>query len=171
MEKGIVGKTSSKLTQQKNDLDLLGSEDVYQLVTFTLGDEVYGIDILAVQEIIRMQNITEIPRTSDYVEGVINLRGKVIPVIDLRKRFNLLISEESKDTRIIVVEIENKIIGMIVDSVSKVLRLPSSYVEPPSPIVGGVDSNYIKGVGKLNDMLVIILDLSKINESSMSLVS
>jgi purine-binding chemotaxis protein CheW len=140
-------------------------EDVYQLVTFFLGDEVYGIDILVVQEIIRMQNITDVPRTADYVEGVINLRGKVIPIIDLRKRFNLTVGEETKDTRIIVVEIQDKIIGMIVDGVSKVLRLSASLVEPPSPIVGGVDSNYIKGVGKTTDQLVILLDLTKINDT------
>ena len=145
-------------------------EDIYQLVTFLLGEEMYGIDILAVQEIIRMESITEIPRTADYVEGVINLRGKVIPVIDLRKRFNLPIQDETKDTRIIVVEIEDKIIGMIVDGVSKVLRLPASLVEPPSPIVGGIDSNYIKGVGKVNENLIILLDLTKINDSSMNIM-
>ncbi|MDD5456559.1 MAG: chemotaxis protein CheW [Candidatus Margulisbacteria bacterium] len=154
-----------------NETDLLASEeDIFQLVTFFLGEEVYGIDILAVQEIIRMQVITEIPRTADYVEGVINLRGKVIPVIDLRKRFNLPVQEETKDTRIIVVEIESKIMGMIVDGVSKVLRLPASLVEPPSPIVGGIDSNYIKGVGKVQEMLVILLDLTKINDTNVSLV-
>lgn len=162
---------NEKAVRIQETADLFGSdEEVYQLVTFSLGEEVYGIDILAVQEIIRMQNITEIPRTAEYVEGVINLRGKVIPVIDLRKRFNLPLKENNKDERIIVVEIENKIIGMIVDSVSKVLRLPSSLVEPPSPIVGGVDSNYIKGVGKITDMLVILLDLSKISENNMSLI-
>lgn len=146
--------------------DLVGSEeDVHQLVTFLLGGEVYALDILAVQEIIRMQNITDVPRTADYVEGVINLRGKVIPIIDLRKRFNLTVQDETKDTRIIVVEIGDKIIGMIVDGVSRVLRLSASLVEPPSPIVGGVDSNYIKGVGKVNDQLIILLDLSKINST------
>ena len=141
-------------------------EDVYQLVTFFLADEVYGIDILAVQEIIRLQNITEIPRTDDYVRGVINLRGKVIPVIDLRRRFNLPTVEETKNTRIIVVEIDNKVMGMIVDGVSKVLRLPMSLVEPHSPIVTGVDSAYIRGVGKLNDELIILLDLSLVNDQS-----
>ena len=165
-------KTGNKLAVVQNSLDLLtGDDDVYQLVTFFLGEEVYGIDILAVQEIIRMQSITEIPRTADYVEGVINLRGKVIPIIDLRKRFSLTISEETKDTRIVVVEIENKVIGMIVDGVSKVLRLSASLVEPPSPIIGGVDSNYIRGVGKIDDQLVVLLDLTKINETSAKLMT
>lgn len=155
---------SSRLPTVSHNLDLTSSEeDVYQLVTFILGGEVYALDILAVQEIIRMQNITDVPRTADYVEGVINLRGKVIPIIDLRKRFSLDAQDETKDTRIIVVEIDGKIMGMIVDGVSRVLRLSANLVEPPSPIVGGLDSNYIKGVGKVNDQLVILLDLSKIN--------
>ena len=159
---------SNKVKTSTHDDDLLNSEeDIHQLVTFFLGEEIYGIDILAVHEIIRMQQITEIPRTASYVEGVINLRGKVIPVIDLRKRFNLPAGEETKDTRIIVVEIENKVIGMIVDGVSKVLRLPASLVEPPSPIMGGIDSNYIKGVGKVDNTLVVLLDLTKINEGQM----
>ena len=147
--------------------ELVGlNEEVYQLVTFFLGGEIYGIDILAVQEIIRMQNITDVPRTADYVEGVINLRGKVIPIIDLRKRFNLTVSDETKDSRIIVVEINHKIIGMIVDGVSKVIRLNSNLVEPPSLIVAGADYNYIKGVGRLSDQLVILLDIAKIIDTT-----
>ena len=165
-----MANANERLPVVHNSTDLLAEDDVYQLVTFFLGEEVYGIDILAVQEIIRMQAITEIPRTAEYVEGVINLRGKVIPIIDLRKRFSLPVEDETKDTRIIVVEIESKVIGMIVDGVSKVLRLNANLVEPPSPIIGGVDSNYIKGVGKIDDQLVILLDLTKINESSMSLI-
>lgn len=145
---------------------LVAEEKIHQLVTFYLGEEIYGIDILDVQEIIRLQKITEVPRTADFVEGVINLRGKVIPVIDLRKRFNLPQKEESKDTRVIVVEIDSKVIGMIVDGVSRVLRLSGSAIDPPSPIVAGVDSNYIKGVGKIDHTLVVLLDLHKINEGT-----
>ncbi len=160
-----MSNTLDKLPVVQNNQNLVVSdEEVFQLVTFFLGGEVYGIDILAVQEIIRMQNITDVPRTADYVEGVINLRGKVIPIIDLRKRFNLVASEETKDSRIIVVEIHHKIIGMIVDGVSKVIRLNADLVEPPSLIVGGADYNYIKGVGRINDQLVILLDIEKIND-------
>jgi purine-binding chemotaxis protein CheW len=159
---------ANELSTTKSDslsVNAASNESIYQLVTFFLGEEVYGIDILSVQEIIRIQAITEVPRTSEFVLGVINLRGKVIPVIDLRKRFRLPVGEETKDTRIIVVEIDGKVMGMIVDGVSKVLRLPSKSVEPPSPIVSGIDSSYIKGVGKIDGMLIVLLDLSKINDS------
>ncbi len=133
-----------------------------KLVTFYLGEEMYGIDIIAVQEIIRMQEITNVPKTLHYVEGVINLRGKVIPVVDLRKKFNLPSTEETKDTRIIVVEYYSKIIAMIVDSVSKVIQLPGNAIEPPSPIVSNVDSNYMKGIGKIDGNLIVLLDLAKV---------
>ncbi|MEE8574691.1 MAG: chemotaxis protein CheW, partial [Thermodesulfobacteriota bacterium] len=99
-------------------------------------------------------------------EGVINLRGKVIPVIDLRKRFGLEVAERSEESRIIVVESVGKVVGLIVDSVTEVLRLASSTVEPPPDIVGGIDSDYIDGVGKLDNRLVILLNLDKVLSSS-----
>ena len=137
--------------------------DLLQLVSFNLGNEEFAIDILRVQEINRMVEITKVPKSPDFVEGVINLRGKVIPVIDLRKRFSLEAAEHTKETRIVVVDIEGKVIGLIVDSVSEVLRLPEDTIEPPPPIVaGGVDSEYIQGVGKLDDRLLILLDINNI---------
>ena len=133
-----------------------------QLVVFTLANETYGVDISTVNEIIRMQEITEVPRTPDFVEGVINLRGRIVPVIDLRKRFNLETSEETQSSRIIVVELNDITVGMIVDSVSEVLRLPKENTEPTPPMVSGVDSAYLKGVGKWGEQLIILLDINKV---------
>lgn len=142
-----------------------GSTDIageLQLVSFNIGSEEFGVDILKVQEINRMVEITKVPQAPHYVEGVINLRGKVIPIIDLRKRFNLELKEQDKNTRIVVVDIAGNIMGMIVDSVSEVLRLPSDTVEPPPDLVTGINSEYINGVAKLEDRLLIFLDLSKV---------
>ena len=130
-----------------------------QLVVFELGDESYGVDISRVQDINRMQEITEIPHAPESVVGVINLRGRVIPVIDLRKRFGLPDAVHTKDTRIVVVHLEGNLIGVIVDAVSQVLRIPAGIVEPPSPVLAGVDSRYLRGIAKLDDRLVILLDL------------
>lgn len=141
---------------QKKDDELL------QLVTFSIGEEEFGVDILKVQEIIRTMEITKVPRAQDFVEGVINLRGKVIPIIDLRRRFGFTSKEHDKHTRIIVIEINNMIVGFVVDSVSEVLRIPAATVEPPPPVVAGVESEYISGVGKLQDRLLILLDLDKL---------
>ncbi|HEY3345989.1 MAG TPA: chemotaxis protein CheW [Nitrospirota bacterium] len=137
-------------------------EGILQLVTFHLGGEEFAMDILKVQEINRMVSITQVPKTPFYVEGVINLRGKVIPVIDLRKRFGLEFSEKTQNSRIIVIEVVGNTVGLIVDSVSEVLRLPSKTVEPPPPLVTGVDSEYIMGVGKVEDRLLILLDMNKV---------
>ena len=143
-------------TLKKQDAELL------QLVTFSIGEEEFGVDILSVQEIIRMMDITKVPRAPDFVEGVINLRGKVIPIIDLRRRFGLTTRDHDKHTRIIVIEINNMIVGFVVDSVSEVLRIPASTVEPPPPVVSGLESEYISGVGKLADRLLILLDLDRL---------
>ena len=138
------------------------TSDELQLVSFCIGSEEYGVDILQVQEINRMVEITKVPQAPHYVEGVINLRGKVIPIIDLRKRFNLELKEHDKNTRIVVVDIGGNIMGMIVDSVSEVLRLQADTIEPPPELVTGVNSEYIKGVAKLEDRLLIFLDLSRV---------
>ncbi|MCL4428332.1 MAG: chemotaxis protein CheW [Deltaproteobacteria bacterium] len=137
-------------------------DEIVQLVTFKLGNEEFALDILKVQEINRMVEITKVPKAPDFVEGVINLRGRVIPIVDIRKKFHLNIKEATKETRIIVVNIMNKTIGLIVDSVSEVLRINSSTIQPPPPLIAGLDSDYIKGVGKLDERLIILLDIDKI---------
>ena len=140
-----------------------GDDERLQLVTFSIGDEEFGVDILKVQEIIRTMEITRVPRAPEFVEGVINLRGKVIPVIDMRKRFNLPAVQRDSHTRIIVMEFGSaKIVGFLVDAVSEVLRIPASTVEPAPAVVSGVGSEYIKGVGKLDDRLLILLDLDSL---------
>lgn len=138
------------------------SDELLQLVTFRLSSEEFGVDILKVQEIIRTMEITKVPRAPAFVEGVINLRGKVIPIIDLRRRFGLDSRDHDKHTRIIVIEINNMIVGFVVDSVSEVLRIPANTVEPPPPVVSGLESEYISGVGKLEDRLLILLDLDRL---------
>lgn len=138
------------------------NSSLLQLVTFGLAEEEFGLDILGVKEIIRMTEITRVPKAPEFVEGVINLRGRVIPIIDLRKRFNLSSREHDKDTRIIVVEIQSVTVGFVVDSVSEVLRIPADTVEPPPQVVSGVEAESIKGVGKLDERLLILLDVSRI---------
>ncbi|MGR6835249.1 chemotaxis protein CheW [Syntrophomonas erecta] len=137
-----------------------------QLVVFTIrqGEVVceYGVPITQVQEIITMVNPTKLPQAPDFVEGIINLRGKIIPIIDLKKRFNMGQSQVTDDTRSVVVEVEGQTVGIIVDEVSEVLRLPVSSIEPPPAVVGGINAEYLTGVGKLDDRLLILLDMDKI---------
>lgn len=133
-----------------------------QLVTFRLDQEEFGIDIMTVQEIIKIPSITHVPRAPKYIEGVINLRGNVIPVINLNERFAIRQSAESTDARIIVVQVENKVVGMKVDQVSEVLRLAEDDIEPPPPMAIGVDASYIRGVGKVGERLVALLEVDKI---------
>jgi len=138
---------------------------ILQLVTFKLGSEEFGVDILKVQEINKMMSITKIPNAPTFIEGVINLRGKIIPIIDLRKRLGFKNQEYDKSTRIIVVELDGLVLGFIVDSVSEVLRIPENTIEPPPSMVAGIESEYIEGVGKLDDRLLILLELKKIFSS------
>jgi purine-binding chemotaxis protein CheW len=140
-----------------------------QLVIFDLANEHYGVDIAAVDSIIGIQTITAVPRSPSFVEGVTNLRGVVLPVIDLCTRFGLAKKEATKSTRIIVVEMDNGAVGMIVDAVTEVIRLQEESVEPLSPIVTTIDSTFITGVAKVDDRLIILLDLNQVlsaNEKS-----
>jgi purine-binding chemotaxis protein CheW len=138
-----------------------GSEERL-LVVFQLGAELYGVEISRVHEIIRLQTVTKVPRSPEFVEGVINLRGKVISVINLRRRFGLPTAEHSRASRIVVVDVNDQVIGMVVDGVSEVLRLHTSTIEPPSPTVAGIDSEYLQGICKLSERLVILLDLDRV---------
>ncbi len=137
-------------------------DEILQLVSFKVNGEEFGVNILQVQEIIRMMKITKVPQSKDYVDGVINLRGRVIPIVNLRRRLGMLNAEESNKTRIIVVEIGNKTVGFIVDEVKEVLRIPKSITEPPPKAMSGIDSAYITAVGKLEDRILILLDLEKL---------
>ncbi|MGB4701761.1 MAG: chemotaxis protein CheW [Syntrophomonadaceae bacterium] len=140
--------------------------DEIQLVVFTLkqGDTVceYGVPISQVQEIIPMAKPTRLPQVPDFVEGIINLRGKIIPIIDLKKRFDMEATEITSDTRSVVVEVSGQTVGIIVDEVSEVLRLSKDNIEPPPAAIGGITAEYLTGVGKLEDRLLILLDMDKI---------
>lgn len=136
-----------------------------QLVSFHLGGEEYALEILRVQEIIRMMDLTRVPNSPDFVEGVINLRGKVIPVIGLRKRFGLGGKEYDKQTRIVVVEVGGNVVGFVVDAVNEVLRIPADTVEPP-PRLTKLDRELISGVGKLESRLLLMLDVEKLLSQS-----
>jgi len=144
------------------DLKELKEEDSIQLVGFKLGDEEYAIDVLKIQEIIRLMEITSVPRMEPYILGVINLRGKVIPVVDLRVRFDLERSDFDKKTRIVVVKFEKEDIGFVVDEVTEVIRIDKSIVEPTPPLVGAVGQEYILGICKYQDRLIILLDIDRV---------
>jgi len=148
------------------------SSDEAILVVFTLADGLYGVNVSQVREITSMRETTPVPNSPYYVDGVTNLRGQVTTVTDLRRRFGLDEKERDDNTRIIIVEPDNIPIGMVVDSVSEVLRISTKEIEPVPDLVvesdgGGIDSDYVKGVGKLGDgKLLILLDLEKVLAAS-----
>jgi purine-binding chemotaxis protein CheW len=133
-----------------------------QVVGFRIGDETFGVRISTVREIVRVPEITAVPNAPDYIEGVINLRGKIIPVMDLRKRFGVKDVEPNKKNRILVVEVDDKVVGLIVNSASEVLKIPPSEVVAPSSMFQEGEVSCVTGVGKLNGRLVILLDTAKI---------
>ncbi len=133
-----------------------------QLVSFVVGQEEFAIDILSVQEINRMMELTRVPQSPPEVEGVINLRGRIIPVVDLRTRFGMESCERTGQSRIVVVEVLGRVVGFIVDRVNEVLRISRQIVEAPPSMIASIDSEYISGVGKLEDRLLILLDLEKL---------
>jgi purine-binding chemotaxis protein CheW len=137
------------------------ADELLQIVSFRVGAEEFGLDILRVQEIIRHQHLTRVPNSPEFVDGVINLRGKVIPVVALRKRFGITEEPADGQARIVVLEIKNAILGFIVDSVPEVVRICSVAVLPP-PRLGTVEREYVSGVVKLDDRLLILLDVDRI---------
>lgn len=139
-------------------------QELMQLVGFTIGKELFGVDILMVQEIIRAAPITPVPNSPEFVEGVINLRGNILPVIDLRKRLNLLTGAiDLEDTWILILDIQNKVTGFIVDSVTEVIKIQESTIEaPPDIIKAGLESQYLRGVCDIGAQLLILLDFKRI---------
>jgi purine-binding chemotaxis protein CheW len=133
-----------------------------QLVSFRLDQEEYGIEITKVQEIILMGEITRVPQTPNFIKGLINLRSTVIPIIDLRLRFGLKEETITDDTRIMVVNVAGKTIGIIVDAVSEVLRIAQEQIAPPPPTVAGLGREYLTGLVKLDKRLLILLDIDRI---------
>src|SRR5215468_550713 len=137
-------------------------EKELQIVGFRIGNETYGVRIASVREIVRVPEITTVPSAPDMVEGVINLRGKIIPVMDLRKRFGAAPAQADKKNRILVVELENRLLGLIVSSASEVLKIPPSEIEPPGTVFAEGESSYVTGVGKLKGRLIILLDIARL---------
>jgi purine-binding chemotaxis protein CheW len=133
-----------------------------QLVIFELGEENYGVEISAIESIIKMQPITKVPHSPSFVEGITNLRGTVLPVIDLRKRFDLPPAERNRDTRIVVTNLGDKKVGMTVDSVSEVLTIQSNLVEPPPSMISSGHTEFLQGIVKISDRLIILLNLERI---------
>jgi purine-binding chemotaxis protein CheW len=139
--------------------DKASAGGVLQLVSFKIANEEFGLDILKVQEIIRLRDLTRVPNLPDFVDGVINLRGQVIPVIGLRRRLGVERAEADKRTRIVVAEVNGHVLGFVVDEVSEVLRISPETVEPP-PQMGNVERKYVQGIGKIEDRLLIVIDPS-----------
>lgn len=133
-----------------------------QVVCFKIGKEEYGIEILKVQEILKVPKITKLPKSSNFILGVIDLRGKVIPIIDLSKKFGIKGDKIQTNSRTIVVDIEGKKVGLAIDSVSHVVKLSAGEIEPPPPVVKGISGKYITGIAKLDEGFVVILDINKI---------
>jgi purine-binding chemotaxis protein CheW len=155
---------AEELTREKAD-------SLEQMVTFNLGPEEYGVNILQVQEINRMVEITQVPQAEHYVKGIINLRGKVIPIIDLRLKFGLEEKDYDNHTRIVVVEVTGETVGLVVDGVSEVLRVPAGALEEAPNLIaagngGHSSSDYIKSIVKLDERMLVYLDLAKIISSS-----
>ena len=138
------------------------SSELLELVNFRLNQEEFGIEILMVEEIIRMRQITKVPNSPYFVAGIVNLRGKIIPIVNLRSKMGMPEKEYDKGTRIIVVEILGTTTGFVVDAVTEVLRIPSNITEAPPKLVAGINSEFIKSVGKLDDRLLILIDLAKV---------
>jgi len=137
-------------------------EELEQYVTFLIGSETYGVEVLKVREIIGMTDITYVPNSLDFMSGVINLRGTVVPVVDMRKKFRIEEREYDSFTVILIVEIKETLIGMIVDSVSDVIDIPVESIQDTPHFSANIDTDYIRNIGKAGENLVIILDIDKI---------
>ncbi len=141
-------------------------------VIFKLNKEEYGVDIMRVKEVSEVKETTKVPNTPDFVDGVINIRGDITPIINLKKRFNLEQGALEEGARIIVVNIKNKLVGFLVDDASQVLSMDEENIDPPPELVAGVDKMYIQGIGKLEDRMIILLDLEKVlNEEEQALIN
>lgn len=155
MDNALVPNSGNSKTATKGS-------DILQLVTFKLGDEQFAVDILKVQEINRMKAVTKMPNSPYHVEGVVNLRGKVIPIVNLRKKIGLAEKEYDEHSRIMIMDIQGVTVGLIVDAVDEVLRIPASIVEPSPTVNMGISADLIRGIAKLEDRLIVLIDLKSL---------
>src|SRR3990170_2202855 len=135
---------------------------VLQMVGFKVDREFFGVPIEKVKEIVRVPEITHVPDTPEFVEGVINLRGKIVPVVDMRKRLGAKSTGHSRTSRVLILDMEKGVVGLIVDSASEILKISDEAIEPPPELVSSIGGDYITGVGKLNDKLIVMLDLKRL---------
>jgi purine-binding chemotaxis protein CheW len=147
--------------EHKTQAALLGEESD-QLISFGVESENYGVNIQSVKEVIKIREITKLPKAPSFVKGVINLRGDVIPIIDFRDKFGLEQNEYTDITRVIVVEVDKKSIGIVVDRVSHVIRMSQDEITPPPPMIGSIAEKYLLGIGKKGEDLIILIDIEKI---------
>jgi purine-binding chemotaxis protein CheW len=143
-------------------MSFTGDEFEVKLAVFMLEKQPYAMDIMKIKQIIRPLKITKLPKAPDFLEGVINLRGVVIPVIDMRKRFGLAAREAGAETKVIIASVERKVVGVIVDDVSEVVPVPKSEIQPPPRVVRGVEATYLLGVCRYKDDILLILNLDEI---------
>jgi purine-binding chemotaxis protein CheW len=147
---------------KKNDIVTVEEEEMTRYVTFEIGGEEYAIDITLVVEIIRITSITPVPLSYDFVSGVINLRGNIVPIIDLNRKFKIERQGKDKDQRLIVVEIGKKIIGFKVDKVNEVISLGTANIDPTPSLVSSLSRKYIYGVGKIDDRIIVLIEIEKL---------
>ncbi len=162
MTTATIDQTTSQVDVNEQSGGQDESASQRQIVSFRLAKEEYGVDIMRVQEIILMGKVTRMPEVPDFIRGLINLRGHVIPIVDLRMRFGLQAGANSEETRIVVVNVGNRTIGIVVDAVNEVLRIQADQIEPPPSSIGGIDQEYIRGLVKLESKLLILLDIENI---------
>lgn len=153
-------------TEKKGAAHEAAKSEMKQYVTFVIGNEYYGVEVLKVQEIIGMTQIVHVPNSAEFMKGVINLRGTVVPVVDMRKRFRMQERDYDMFTVIIIVEVKNRMIGMIVDSVSDVVDMEESSIQDTPHFAAKIETDYIRGMGQVDDKLVIILDIDRILSAS-----
>jgi purine-binding chemotaxis protein CheW len=151
-----------EMTRQTNGIDWDAQMETVQCILFKMGDEYYGLSISLVREIIKPLPVTRFPKSPAYVEGVIDLRGRILPIINLRKMFGLAPMETTEDTRFVDLQLEGLDLGIIVDAVSEVMNIPKNLIEPAPPIIAGVEGKYLLGIARLNDKLIMLLDVDEI---------
>jgi purine-binding chemotaxis protein CheW len=163
----VIKSVDENLVKDENIIDIdtsadsASDSDVAQLVSFMIDENEYAVNILAVNEILRYPDITRLPNTPNFIRGVINLRGNVIPVVDVRVRFGFSKGSITDLTRVIVTENGGKLIGLLVDNVYQVVRIPTANIDPPADIITGVSEEFIAGIGRFSDRLIILLKMSQ----------
>ena len=154
--------TATSEAAERQDIRTSFSSDDQQFLTFNLAEEFYGVDILKVQEIKGYTNVTKIPNTPDYLKGVLNLRGTIVPIVDLRMKFGMGVTEPTAFTVVVVVNVRNRVMGFLVDAVSDVLDLNAKDIQAPPDMGTTVDISFVAGIGNANDRLVTLLDIDRV---------